>query len=71
MKNSEISKKTRPLKDGEILQENDLYWSINEKDEIQWLEIPEEYYGTRYEAHKYVPMRRPITQAISFIKEEN
>ena len=66
MCNSNIRKMSRPIKSGETLQEGDLFWTM-ENDNIIWLEISEDYVNKKYDAALFVPMRRPITQAMEFI----
>jgi len=63
-----IKKMSRPLASGETIQEGDLFWTI-EDDRIRWLEVCEDYVGKEFDAALYVPMRRPISQSIDFIKE--
>jgi len=57
MENSEINDKTNPLKNGDIIQKGDVYWT--HVDAIQWLEVPERMYGVEYNSAEYCPIRRP------------
>ena len=67
MKTSDVPYLTRPLKDGETIQEGDMYWCFDER--TKWIEVPESYLGVEFDAARYVPIRRPITSSIHFIKD--
>jgi len=68
MKNSDVPKLTRPLKSGEIIGEEDIYFYVNDVTrDIQWMLIGENHVGIKYDPATMVPMRRPITQSMEFI----
>jgi len=65
MKNSDVPNLTRPLKNGEKIEEGDIFRTNEGK--LQWLEVACYCEGVQYDPTKHAPMRRPIPQSMEFI----